>query len=93
MSVNDLRACVQGINAILFFAPVIFKSLGNGEYLSLVGAVAVRDRFLSQPLPLACKADTDDHAHGLLCMETCMRRHIYTEGQCTALLLLFTCRG
>ena len=32
---------MQGINAILFFAPLIFKSLGTGQSSSLLGAVAV----------------------------------------------------
>ena len=45
--------CVQGINAILFFAPIIFKSLGNGQSMSLLGAVAVRPPVPIPPLLLA----------------------------------------
>lgn len=32
---------LQGINAILFYVPVIFSSLGTGQAASLVAAVAV----------------------------------------------------
>ena len=89
MSVNVLRACAQGINAILFFAPIIFKSLGNGQYLSLVGAVAVRHPFLSLLLPWACKADTHDHAPGLLYLEMCMSRRSCAEGNAQRLSSCF----
>ncbi len=34
--------CAQGINAILFYIPVIFSSLGTGQSTSLIAAVAVR---------------------------------------------------
>jgi hypothetical protein len=38
---SDQRCLWQGINAILFFAPLIFKSLGKGQSSSLLGAAAV----------------------------------------------------
>ena len=46
---------IQGINAILFFAPLIFKSLGRGQSSSLLGAVAV-SAYLGLPelVILAC---------------------------------------
>ena len=46
---------MQGINAILFFAPLIFKSLGRGQSSSLLGAVAVSVYFgAPEPILLAC---------------------------------------
>ena len=46
---------IQGINAILFFAPLIFKSLGRGQSSALLGAVAV-SAYLGLPelVILAC---------------------------------------
>lgn len=54
-SYNPAKRCstsvLQGINAILFYVPVIFSSLGTGQAASLLAAVAV-----CFPLPNLCIA-------------------------------------